>query len=150
MVLDAYGEMLVSANDYDNMYRPIAMTVLAWDNQIILASSQRGPNNFNLEFKESPVYRDLQLCRQVWQIETGKRVDHNSFANCGEPMAAQLYYMLGNQPHLSGKNARMGTVIKSRRTDRPVPQNPCPPPKDQVRALIQPGNAGASLKTLTL
>lgn len=46
---------------------PRVMTVLAFGNEIILASSMKGASSFNYAFQNTPVLESLQLCQMVWR-----------------------------------------------------------------------------------
>ncbi|KAI0403814.1 hypothetical protein F4802DRAFT_279354 [Xylaria palmicola] len=92
--------------------------VLAWGNEIILASSQKGKNYFSYEYKQTPVLGSLELCQIIWRDDGpgGGTTDekHRTEGKCGEPMAAHLYYSLDATTPLSKQQARVATVVEGR------------------------------------
>lgn len=114
---DAAREMETDMGQYEIGFnprnRPTAMTVLAFDHELILASSLKG-DSFTYEFGESPVLEALQRCQAAWRDDEPARDDrpHRTHGRCGEIMAAHLYYMShGKTSRLSERNARVGTVL---------------------------------------
>ena len=108
---------------------PKALTLLAYDDKIILASSQIGPS-FSYAFMDSPVLISLELCEQVWRdngpgvpdVNDGKQ---RREGKCAEIMELHLYYTLndwGTAP-LSRRNARIATVTRGP-TGEIQPTNP--------------------------
>ena len=108
-----------------------AMTVLAWGNQLILSSTQKGGDSFSYQYKGTPVLEDLHLCQQVWKDATGDDQQHRARAMCAEPMACQLYYSLDAVAHLAEQHARVATVVENGQ-GVVEQQDPCPPPSQQV------------------
>jgi hypothetical protein len=89
------------------------MAVLAWGNELILSSSQKGGYAFNYQYKDSPVLEDLQLCQQVWKDFTDTDQGHRARAMCAEPMAAQLYYSIDAISHLASQHATICSVVEN-------------------------------------
>ncbi|KNG85196.1 hypothetical protein ANOM_008093 [Aspergillus nomiae NRRL 13137] len=96
--------------------QPKAMTVLAWGNEIILASSMKGAGSFSYDFLggDTPVGRSLQQCQMVWRDtslpDKDKTQMHNKNGNCTELMAVNLYYK-NNAINLRDQKARIGTWV---------------------------------------
>ena len=115
---DAVDEMIRDRTHYGTSYRaqPSAMTILAWGNEIILASSMKGAGSFSYDFLggETPVGRSLQQCQIVWRDislpDKDKAQMHNNNGNCAEPMAVHLYYK-NNRVNLPDQKARIGTWV---------------------------------------
>lgn len=112
---DAWFEMKADFDQYQiGNYRnslPTAMTVLAYDHEIILASSQKGQLNFLYDYaNQSPVTRSLQACQIVWREVSHEDKRHKNNGSCGEPMACQVYYTIHETP-LNQRNARIATVL---------------------------------------
>jgi hypothetical protein len=111
---DAYKEMA----QLDSLYRfkdalPNVMSLLAIDNFIILASSQKGSTSFGMDLPESPVARTLARCQIAFERDTGKNVNHRMNSRCGEIMAAHIYFrMMDSMPGatMKGKSARIVAV----------------------------------------
>jgi hypothetical protein len=122
VVTDAYNEMEPDMVQYDvprnRNNQPFAMTVLAFDNEIILASSQKGANSYAYDFLDTPILKTLQLC----QIGDNK---HMHGGGCGEVVAAQLYFTKYPDIPLSTRRARIGTVVWNRNKKRPEQTDPC-------------------------
>ncbi|EPE34803.1 hypothetical protein GLAREA_10498 [Glarea lozoyensis ATCC 20868] len=77
IALEAGREMEDEFEQYEMMNRnkklPGAMTVLAFDREIIVASSQKGRFSFVYDCSDTPVKRDLKRCRKiVWQRSARK------------------------------------------------------------------------------
>ncbi|KAF4186336.1 hypothetical protein CNMCM7927_005570 [Aspergillus lentulus] len=119
---DAVDEMTVDRKQYGIMRdqaEPTAMAVLAWGNEIILASSMKGAGHFSYDFLngDTPVGRSLQQCQVVWRdTSPPERVNqiHDNRGSCAEPMAAHLYYKNNDVP-LKDRKARVGTWVKLQR-----------------------------------
>ncbi|RYP12543.1 hypothetical protein DL765_007245 [Monosporascus sp. GIB2] len=141
---DALDEVHVDMKLYKigRKHRPSAMSVLAWGNEIILASSQRGRSSFSYGYRGTPVLETLELCQITWREdgpgggETDK--EHRNEGKCGELMAAHLYYSQDATVTLAQRNARIGTVVEQsdglKNTDpcgqpENVSKNRRPPPK---------------------
>ena len=101
---DAYEEMVVDFIQYSPKMEkkipgkpillPAVITILAFGNEIILSSSQKGYGAFINEVAESPVKEKLELCMAVWgefNINPDKP-DHKNQRRCGEMMAFHQYY----------------------------------------------------------
>lgn len=97
---DAYTEMgMVLAQPENNQitntkkYMPGVLTILAFDHEIILASSQKGQHSFSYNSGETPVLAALRLCQATFVDSSGSIPDnhHRRQGQCGEPMAAHLY-----------------------------------------------------------
>lgn len=90
--------------------QPRGMTVLAFGNEIIISTSMNGKYRFAYEYPPSTVKKALQLCKITWDASGGAEDGtHKNSGNCGEVMAAQLYYTIHNAP-LADQNARVGAV----------------------------------------
>ncbi|RGP63752.1 hypothetical protein FSPOR_8358 [Fusarium sporotrichioides] len=100
---------------------PSVMTIVAFDNKIILSSSQKGRNGFINEWPDSPVRLALDRCSALWRDRvianpnTHQNPDsyHTNQAKCGEVNAFHQYYMTNDKPisDLTPK-ARVTTVKK--------------------------------------
>lgn len=133
LALDAYQEMQVDFDQYEivekqkNKDMPSAMGVLAWGNQLIFASSQKGPS-YSYGNRGTPVRESLDKCQIVWR-DTGPidpNKPHKSMGRCAETSAAQLYYLANTTP-LESVGARVGTVVL-RRSGSAEPTDPCGDP----------------------
>ncbi|KAJ0413257.1 hypothetical protein BJY00DRAFT_64690 [Aspergillus carlsbadensis] len=91
-------------------FKPKAMSVLAFPNELILVSSQRGLNSFAYDYPQSKVVKTLRLCQAVWRDTMGMDGTHGNDASCGEVMAAHLYYTQHTMP-LSERNSRIVTLV---------------------------------------
>jgi hypothetical protein len=119
---DAVDEMTVDRKQYGivrDQAEPTAMGILAWGNEIILASSMKGAGHFSYEFLngDTPVGRSLQQCQIVWRdTSPSERANqlHDNRGSCAEPMAAHLYYKNNDVP-LKDRKARVGTWVKVHR-----------------------------------
>ncbi|KAH7323234.1 hypothetical protein B0I35DRAFT_477113 [Stachybotrys elegans] len=125
IAIDAHQEMrddiaqyAVDVDKEDQGVLPTVMTILAFDNQIILSSSQKGANGFIDGLEESPVRVALNICRAAFaqgstpgkrQPQSGTRPDHRYSRKCGEVYAFHHYYQLNKQP-LKKRNARVLAV----------------------------------------
>ncbi|PKY04113.1 hypothetical protein P168DRAFT_343239 [Aspergillus campestris IBT 28561] len=109
---DAVGEMQAGRKRYGILVEaePGAMGILAWGNEIILASSMKGAGSFSYDFQggNTEVARSLQQCQMAWRDTTQR---HKNRGNCAEAMAAHLYYKDNN--NLQDRKARVGTWVKS-------------------------------------
>ncbi|KAK2811107.1 hypothetical protein FQN50_002443 [Emmonsiellopsis sp. PD_5] len=131
IALNATKEMEEERKQYEIGIRavPNAMTILAWDKEIILASSMKGRLSFSYQQPTtSPVRQTLELCQMSWvsEYKDTKEEGHRTEAKCGEPMAAHLYYSSGpNLRLLNETNARIATWVR-KAGDRPWERtNPC-------------------------
>ncbi|GFF28689.1 hypothetical protein IFM46972_02416 [Aspergillus udagawae] len=117
---DAADEMTADRKQYGiirEQAEPTAMGILAWGNEIILASSMKGAGHFSYDFLngQTPVGESLQKCQMVWRdiSPPGKESDiHKNKGSCAEPMAAHLYYKNNDVP-LKDRKARIGTWVKA-------------------------------------
>ncbi|KAA8650219.1 hypothetical protein EYZ11_012128 [Aspergillus tanneri] len=115
---DAVDEMIRDRKQYGIVDRaePTAMGILAWGNEIILASSMKGAGSFSYDFLggDTTVGKSLQKCQIVWRDNSlpdkDKTKIHKNKGNCAEPMAAHLYYK-NNGKNLKDQKARVGTWV---------------------------------------
>jgi hypothetical protein len=100
--------------DPDKRY-PNALSVLAWGNEIILASRQRGTNSYTYEGPTSQVSLSLERCQatHLRRHRDTTATRHRREGKCGEQMAAHLYYRspTTGETSLRDQNARIGTVV---------------------------------------
>lgn len=119
LAFDAYNYIGDDLDQYglnpDDEY-PRALTVLAWGNEIILASGQKGENSFT--YKQRPktqVTLSLERCHATYLLHhpNTKAIGHRRKGKCGEQMAAHLYYRAPStgETSLRDQNARIGTVV---------------------------------------
>ncbi|KAL2131056.1 hypothetical protein VTI74DRAFT_5595 [Chaetomium olivicolor] len=116
------------------------MSILAWGNEIILTSSQKGSQSFSYNGPDTPLQRSLQLCQAVvWQDVTGAVGVHKNQGKCGEEMAVHLYYKLNLEKPLKdlSPQAVVGTWVADdiAHLSEPIRTDPCgipekPAPKD--------------------
>lgn len=96
------------------------MTVLAFGNEIILSSSQKGGNSFSYEYGDTEVLKTLLLCQVAWNEDSREDQTHKNRGKCGELFTSQMYYLLYDTP-LAERNAGVATVTFNkgalRRTD---------------------------------
>ncbi|PYI01922.1 hypothetical protein BO78DRAFT_326425 [Aspergillus sclerotiicarbonarius CBS 121057] len=136
MAFDAYNEIQDDMDLYKIVQaknKPNAMTVLAFGNEIILASSQKGSSSFSYQFAGTEVLRTLQICQILWR-ETGTggtESRHRRDGKCGEVMAAHLYYTIHNAA-LTEQKATVGTVIWNRDENKLEQADPCGDPEKDV------------------
>lgn len=119
------------------------MVVLGWGNELILASSQKGPQSFSYDGPDTPVKHALQICQATWQGNSPTSADrpHRTQGKCAEEMAAQLYYMF-NQAPLKDQQARPGAWVgHAKRPDEPEKTDPC---GDTKNVRIWPFQTSAS------
>ncbi|KAF4269361.1 hypothetical protein KXX13_001510 [Aspergillus fumigatus] len=104
MVRDALDEIPAVLTQYGiskNKGGSNVMTVLAFSNEIILASSKKSVDSFTYEFGDG-------------NTPNNELPIHKNQGHCGEPMAAHLYYASHTTP-LAEQNARVATIVyKSR------------------------------------
>ncbi|KAB8275223.1 hypothetical protein BDV30DRAFT_236925 [Aspergillus minisclerotigenes] len=121
---DAVDEMISDRLQYGTheQAQPKAMAILAWGNEIILASSMKGAGSFSYDFLggETPVGRSLQQRQIVWRDTIVPGEDptkvHNNRRNCAEPLAAHLYYK-NRGIKLQDQKARISTWVMGRNKD---------------------------------
>ena len=121
---DAHAEMIADMGQYKprkkGVVRPSVMTIVAFDNKIILSSSQKGWSGFLNDWPDSPVNLALDRCSSVWrdrantdpEVTGNPDLLHRNQAKCGEVNAFFQYYMTHSTPlsELDPK-ARVTTVI---------------------------------------
>ncbi|ENH67881.1 hypothetical protein FOC1_g10005307 [Fusarium oxysporum f. sp. cubense race 1] len=113
MAQNAHKEMEIDMMQYDPEDKdgqfailPTVMTILAFDNKIILASSQRGRSGFINEWPQSPVKLSLDRCSVFWRERALANPTtysnpyswHRNKAKCGEVNSFHLYYMTNDRP----------------------------------------------------
>lgn len=132
LAFDAFAEMYEDATQYGIGTKrvPTAMSVLVWGNEIIIASSIKGPA-FNYMLKDTPVLESLELCQIVWRDTVGPDIRHKNNGSCGELTAAQIYYSVYSKP-LSSQSASVGTVgyVTHSTGTRIDTKPPCGDPKE--------------------
>lgn len=107
MGLDAYDEMVADINQYapekDHLKGglkslPNAMTIMAFDTQIILASSIKGHQGFLSTFPgDNPLKTAMETCQLRFDekhSDTKKKDGHRTQASCGEISTFWRYYQL--------------------------------------------------------
>jgi hypothetical protein len=103
---------------------PGVMTVLAFGNENILSSSQKGGNSFSYEYGDTKVLKTIQLC-QVASNEDGKPNKlHKNHGKCGEVFVSHMYYSLYDTS-LAKQNARVATVTFNKGAGIPQQTDPC-------------------------
>lgn len=114
---DAYKEIPADMNQYGisvNKHQPGALTILAFGNEIILASSQRGQPSYTYNYANTDVLESLKLCQIIWKDngpdDSSTDKQHANRGQCGEVIAAHLYYSIYTTP-LKERQARIGTVV---------------------------------------
>ncbi|KAI6762374.1 hypothetical protein HG530_008354 [Fusarium avenaceum] len=142
MAINAYREMEAEILQYKPRRPPRGskpailpgvITIMAFDDKIILSSSQKGNTGFISAWPDSPVSLSLDRCSALWKesvladpTNNAEPIqEHRTGAKCGEVTAFHQYYMTHDQPisDLSPK-ARVTTVFKFRKdTYRVIP--PC-------------------------
>lgn len=125
---DAYAEIAPERLQYriSDRGQAGAMTVLAFGNELILASSQKGPTSFSYTFQNTRVLQILRICQATYMItsSTVSNLEHRADDRCGEVMAAHLYYTLYDELLLPSQHARVATVVKKTEGNL-VPLDPC-------------------------
>ncbi|EEU39833.1 uncharacterized protein NECHADRAFT_79715 [Fusarium vanettenii 77-13-4] len=112
IAFDAFDEMAEDIMQYDpeNEARtgrprrlPGVMTIMAFDNEIILASSQKGSVAFLSRYPDNPVSQTLDLCQTAWrdqvlsqepENEQKATQDHFRQRKCGEVSTFFQYYQI--------------------------------------------------------
>lgn len=133
LALDAYSFLEADMNQYGisiKKQKPGAMTVIAWGNEIIFASSQKGIS-FTYEGDQTEVSLSLERC-QTQYLESqpdGQATRHRTGGKCGEEMAAHLYYLLpatkASGAKLYAQNAVIGTVVVRGNNGLALKTDPC-------------------------
>jgi hypothetical protein len=117
MLQDAWKELAIDAQQYDygkNRW-PNVVSFFAFDNEVILSSSQRGPS-FAYDYVASPVKQSLAICMATWKDQTGDEKIHFRGASCGEIMCAHQYYQVHTTP-LKDANVRALTGFYQKSKD---------------------------------
>ncbi|KAL6851337.1 hypothetical protein ACO1O0_008465 [Amphichorda felina] len=118
---------------------PAVLTILAFGNEIILSSSQKGQSGFINEVTDSPVKWKLELCTSVWAEFNinPEEPDHKNGRGCGEIMVLHQYYQ-SHREELShwDPKPRATTVHKQWKEDtiRIIP--PCGTEDDYKKTMI--------------
>lgn len=135
----AYQEMRADVVQYGinpkhPKYNPRAMTLLAFGNEIILASSQKGLQSFSYSTPDTPVLIDLNRCAMAWRDEGNpEQPEHRRGAKCGEEMVCHLYALNNRDQELRTRNPSISTWAAAGSIDNPAPTPPCGNP---VRADV--------------
>ncbi|PNY28635.1 Uncharacterized protein TCAP_01443 [Tolypocladium capitatum] len=142
---DAYKEMEVDILQYSPKYNklgkpkylPGVMTIMAFGNEIILSSSQKGNPTFINEVADSPVRAKLELCNMFWRDFVAgpnadpSKLDHKNQRKCGEIMAFHQYYQVHDQDISKIEpKARVTTVFKKGDEYKIIP--PCGTDRDDI------------------
>lgn len=129
-----YIEADMSQYQVGKKFKPGALTILAWGNEIILASSQKGSNSFTYQSGEpNKVLKILQMCQATYlkDYTAGTAREHRTQGKCGEEMAAHMYYRLPTTEtsgiDLDAQNAVIGTVWYNAEDDEVITKDPCGP-----------------------
>lgn len=111
MAIEGYKEMegMISEYGIGNRGKPTVITILAFDNEIFLASSQKGDPAIT---EDSPVTDDLDRCRDEFNKGKGTNTDHTNQRKCGEVMAFDHYYKSRVDPAKLGPDARIAAIAK--------------------------------------
>lgn len=130
LFMRAYQEMADDMRQYqitrNGKNTPLAMTILAWDKEIILASSQKGPNSFSYGFADTEVRLALQRCHDSHREgPSGADARHKMQGKCGEEMASHLYYLFNKGRPLGTRGAVVGTMVADNTNDPPEATDPC-------------------------
>ncbi|KAH7226265.1 hypothetical protein BKA60DRAFT_629806 [Fusarium oxysporum] len=103
------------------VYLPSVMTIVAFGNEIILSSSQKGQDGFINEWPQSPVKLALDRCSALWRDrvvnDPGSNADpaagHKNKAKCGEVNSFHQYYMTHTTPISEvDPKVRVTTVVR--------------------------------------
>ncbi|KAK1961674.1 hypothetical protein LY78DRAFT_286838 [Colletotrichum sublineola] len=131
LAIEAYKEMEALCGDtkyniaLEN--RPSVITAMAYDDEIILSSSQRGSTSFSYGDPDHPdsrpraniVKQQLDLCQQTFMHNIPEadrqKVQHRNNGQCGEQLVAHAFYNTHPEPDadLGRVNGRVTTVQKS-------------------------------------
>lgn len=142
---------------------PGVMTIMAFDNEIILASSQKGSAAFLNSHPDSPVSETLDLCQTIWrdkvlaqdpEDEEKAGQDHLNERKCGEVSTFFQYYQIHDKKIADlDPQARATTVIRTGRGHKIIPGcgtvKNSNPPKDRDVSQILDKRVGPS-RFLTL
>ncbi|KAK3935294.1 hypothetical protein QBC46DRAFT_422905 [Diplogelasinospora grovesii] len=120
IAFDAHSEVRPDLEQYkiDPKHKPRAMGIMAFGNEIILASSQKG-ESFTYQLPDTPVYRTLQLCQD--KEKTDK--PHMTKGSCGEVMCAHLYYLSHPGTEIESQAPRFAAVTE--KEGEPCLMKPC-------------------------
>lgn len=148
MVKDGFMEMEREIRQYgveatagpELAVQPTSMTIMAFDHEIIMASTQKGSVSLINEARDSPVKAKLELCQAFWKdnirgpVRPSKGPDYRNSRRCGEIMAFHLFYL----KHGSGRDiseldpkARVTTIHKDESSNLVI-INPCGPTSREV------------------
>lgn len=110
IAIDAYGEIDAVQKQYQlnkGKTTPRVMSILAFDSEIILVSSQKGSASFMTDFGNSKVRDSLQRCELMYAntASTILQAGHKNGASCGEVMAAHLFYQMYPEKNLADMKA---------------------------------------------
>lgn len=136
IAVDAYKEMEADFMRYDISddftLLPGVMSILAFDKEIILASSQKGLGALIDRYQESAVYKDLELCKIIWRdYGTGTEIEHDHKGKCGEVMTLHQYYRTHPETPLYDLTDRArATTVRKLRNGNYAPMLPCGRPQD--------------------
>lgn len=120
LAMDAYGEMTDAIKAYGASQdaRPSAMTALAFDDEVILASSQKGYGSYSYDLEHTPVYSALKLCQLAKVTSQSVGGLGGNQAMCGQVTALQLYHrQYPGRQDFKGRNARIVTVSSQESTE---------------------------------
>ncbi|KAF4434665.1 hypothetical protein FACUT_7724 [Fusarium acutatum] len=105
-------------------YLPSVMTIVAFENEIIFSSSQKGTDGFLNDWPQSPVKLALDRCSALWRDRVVNDLSSNSDpaeghtnkAKCGEVNSFHQYYMTHTTPISEvDPKVRVTTVVKTGR-----------------------------------
>ncbi|KAK2029624.1 hypothetical protein LX32DRAFT_350939 [Colletotrichum zoysiae] len=131
LAIEAYIEMeaLVGEEKYNfgRNNKPSVMTAMAYGDEIILSSSQKGKTSFSYGDPDHPesrpranmVKRHLDLCQQTFMhnVPEANRANdkHRNNGQCGEQLVAHAFYSVHPETDadLSRMNARVTTVQRA-------------------------------------
>ncbi|KAK4222285.1 hypothetical protein QBC38DRAFT_519445 [Podospora fimiseda] len=184
MAKDAYDEMMIELDQYGiaidpayplnhkkNMqrqrWRPNAMGIMAWGNEIILASSQKG-QWFSVGAKTwTPVRDDLEACQKAnWDSvkppgNDDKGPEHRTKGSCAEEMLAHQYYLAHGADRDTIKartpirdlnpQAVLATWVRSATEDYPSHTSPCDPEKKGewgCKTFVGTGKGGQNFRVI--
>ncbi|KAK2609216.1 hypothetical protein QQS21_002298 [Conoideocrella luteorostrata] len=132
---DAYPEMVRDMLQYKPVLDrtnkgfperlPGVMTLLAWGNEIILASSMKGKLAFLTEMNASPVRTTLEQCQTFPGAVRDRKYGHMRDARCGEVSALHLFYKKYPNKSLKDFKDKVRIVTVERKGDTYKVINPC-------------------------
>ncbi|KAG9501651.1 hypothetical protein J7337_007342 [Fusarium musae] len=102
-------------------YLPSVMTIVAFENEIIFSSSQKGMDGFLNDWPQSPVKLALDRCSALWRdrvindpsSNANPAAGHKNKAKCGEVNSFHQYYMTHTTPISEvDPKVRVTTVLK--------------------------------------